>query len=104
MSTKPLIISPDANHQAFPKLTPAQLEKIKPYGKLRKVTAGEILGEPGDNGVPVFVVLSGSLNILQPVLAGFQLVVTHEAGGFSGEYMMISGQHAMARAQVAESG
>ncbi len=104
MSTKPLIVSPDENHQAFPKLTPAQLEKIKPYGKLRKVTAGEILGEPGDSNVPVFVVLSGSLSILQPVLAGFQLVVTHQAGGFSGEYMMISGQHAMARAQVAESG
>ena len=104
MSTTPLITSPDPSHQAFPKLTLAQLEKIKPFAKLRQVTVGEILFEPGDSGIPVFVVLSGAMNILQPVLSGYQLVVVHKAGGFSGEYMMISGQHAMVRGQVGESG
>ncbi len=104
MSTTPLITSPDPAHQAFPKLTPEQLERIRPYGKARQVTAGEILFEPGDSGVPVFVVLSGTLDILQPCLAEFQLLVTHKEGGFSGEYTMISGQHAMVRGQVGEAG
>ena len=104
MSSVPLITSPDPMHQAFPKLTPAQLERIRPYGKLRAVTAGEVLFEAGDSDVPVFVILSGSMNILQPCLSEFQLLVTHRAGGFSGEYIMISGQHAMVRGAVGESG
>ncbi len=103
MSTTPLITSPDPAHQAFPKLTPAQLEKIRPYGKVRQVKAGEVLFEPGDSGIPVFVILSGTLNIFQPS-PEFQLLVTHRAGGFSGEYTMISGQHAMVRGQVGEAG
>lgn len=104
MSTAPLLNSPDPAHQAFPELTPAQLKRIRPYGKLRQVAAGEILFEAGDSGVPVFVVLSGSLNILQPCPTDFQLLVTHRPGGFSGEYTMISGQHAMVRGQVGEAG
>lgn len=104
MSTQPLLTSPDPAHQAFPKLTPAQLERIRPYGRLRKVEAGEVLFEPGDSGVPVFVVLSGSLNILQACLSEYTLLVTHREGGFSGEYTMISGQRAMVRGQVGEAG
>ncbi len=104
MSTAPLITSPDPAHQAFPKLTPAQLERIRPYGKLRHVAAGEVLFEAGDSGIPVFVVLSGSMNILQPCPSDFKLLVTHREGGFSGEYTMISGQHAMVRGQVGEAG
>ena len=104
MSTAPLLNSPDPAHQAFPELTPAQLKRIRPYGKLRQVAAGEVLFEAGDSGVPVFVVLSGSLNILQPCPTDFQLLVTHRPGGFSGEYTMISGQHAMVRGQVGEAG
>lgn len=104
MSTAPLITSPDPVHQAFPKLTSAQLERIRPYGKLRQVPASEVLFEAGDSEIPVFIVLSGSLNILQPCFSEFQLLVTHRQGGFSGEYTMISGQHAMVRGQVGEAG
>ena len=104
MSTTPLITSPDPRRQAFPKLTPVQLQRIRPYGKLRQVKAGEVLFEAGDSAIPVFVVLSGTLNILQPCPSGFELLVTHTEGGFSGEYTMISGQQAMVRGQVGEAG
>ncbi len=94
----------ESDRLAFPTLAPTQLERVRPYGKLRHVTAGEILFDAGDSGIPVFVVLSGSLNILQPGPTGYTLLVTHRAGGFSGEYTMISGQRAMVRGEVAESG
>ncbi|HSY14029.1 MAG TPA: FAD-dependent oxidoreductase [Verrucomicrobiae bacterium] len=104
MSTAPFANVLDPGNLAFPRLTPEQLERVRPYGKLRHVTAGEVLFDAGDSGIPVFVVLSGSMNILQPALPGYQLLVTHREGGFSGEYTMISGQHAMVRGEVAEAG
>src|SRR4051812_42599665 len=104
MSAPPLITSPDPAHQAFPKLTPAQLEGIRPYGKVRQVNAGEILFEPGDGGIPVFAVLAGTMTNFQPSPTEVQLLVTPAAGGFSGEYTMISGQHAMVRGQVRQAG
>ena len=104
MSTAPFANVLEPGNAAFPRLTPEQLERVRPYGKLRQVSVGEILFDAGDSGVPVFVVLTGSLNILQPSPAGYQLLVTHRDGGFSGEYVMISGQHAMVRGQVGEAG
>ena len=67
---QPLIISPDLQAQAFPVLTPAQIDRIRPYGTARTVRAGEILFEPGKLGMPCFVVLSGKLEILMTTLSG----------------------------------
>ena len=94
----------DPKTQAFPKLTPAQINRLRPLSKRRKVEPGEILFEPGDAGVPLFVLLSGSLEIVQPGLSGERSIVTHTAGGFTGELTMISGQPALARGRVAEAG
>lgn len=104
MSTAPLANTTEPRQQAFPTLTTEQLERIRPYAKARQVSAGEILFEAGDSGIPVFVVLSGTLNILQSYLSSFIALVTHRPGGFSGEYTMISGQRAMVRGQVGEAG
>jgi thioredoxin reductase (NADPH) len=90
--------------ETFPTLTAAQVERIRPYGKVRRVTAGEILFEAGDTKVPVFIILSGSLDIVLPCPTEEKRLVTHHAGGFSGEFSMITGQRAMVRGQVAESG
>jgi thioredoxin reductase (NADPH) len=89
---------------AFPALTPAQIDRIRPFGKLRQMTAGEILFEPGDVSVPFFVLLSGALEIVQPSLNGERKIVTHQAGGFTGEMTMISRRGALARGRVTEAG
>ena len=60
----------DANTQAFPVLTAAQIDRIRPLGRLRNVQRGEILFEPNDTAVPFFVLLSGSMEIVQPGLDG----------------------------------
>jgi thioredoxin reductase (NADPH) len=74
----------DASTQTFPVLTAAQIDRIRPLGKLRNVERGEVLFKPNDVGVPFFVVLSGSLEITQPQLAGERLITTHESATFTG--------------------
>jgi Cyclic nucleotide-binding domain len=74
------------------------------YGNIRLIQAGEVLFEPGNLGMPCFVVLSGRLDIAVPRLSGEQLVVTFGPGQFSGELVMISGARALSRGRAAETG
>ncbi len=94
----------DTAGQAFPKLTEEQLNRVRPLGKVRKVKKGEILFEPGDRNMPFFVLLSGSMEVLQPDMHGERLVVTHEAGNFTGEITLISGRTALMRGRVKTDG
>src|ERR1700678_2189982 len=95
---------PVNQEHAFPALTPSQIERIRPFGKVRQMIAGEILFEPGDVSVPFFVLLSGALEIVQHSLKGERKIVTHQAGGFTGEMTMISRRGALARGRVTEAG
>ncbi len=89
---------------AFPVLTQSQVDRIRHFGKVRRVEAGEILFEPGDVSVPFFVLLSGGMEIVQPSLNGERVIVTHQAGAFTGEMTMISRRGALVRGRVTEPG
>lgn len=104
MSTWPTPSALDSHTQSFPKLTPAQIDRIRPESKLRKVEPGEILFEPGDTNVPFFVLLSGAMEIVQPTPAGESEIVRHVPGEFTGEITMISGQKCLVRGRVTEPG
>ncbi|MBX6330663.1 MAG: FAD-dependent oxidoreductase [Gemmatimonadaceae bacterium] len=78
--------------QIFPVLTPEQIERIAPHGERRRVAAGEVLVEPGQERVRVFVVESGEIEVLQPAGGREQLVTVHHAGQFSGDVNMLSGR------------
>ena len=98
--------SDEPGSDAFPLLTAAQIDRLRPIGKVRQVRAGEILFEPGDNDISSFVILSGALNIIPPCpkQAQQETLVTHVPGSFTGEFAMISGQRSMMRGQVKEDG
>ena len=83
MSSSPVPSALDARTQAFPLLTADQISRVRPGSKIRDVKQDEILFEPGDKNVPFFVLLSGKLDILQPVPAGERLIVTHGPGSFT---------------------
>ena len=104
MSSPPLPSALDARTQAFPVLTPAQINRIRAGGKLRPVTNGDVLFEPGDTDVPFFVLLSGRMEIVQPDLGGESMVATHGPGEFTGEMTMISGRRCLVRGRVTEPG
>ena len=104
MSTWPIPSALDAGTQAFPVLTEIQIKRLRASGKVRKVAVGDILFEPGDTEVPFFVLLSGSMEIVQPTIAGEREIATHRPGGFTGEITMISGQRCLVRGRVTEAG
>ena len=106
MSTFPIpnASAPDQQTQAFPHLTPAQIDRIRPYGKLRTLSAGDIVFNVGDEHMPMFVLLSGKLQVVQPTCTGERELVTHEPGSFTGEISLISGRRSLAQGRVTEAG
>ena len=104
MSSQPTPSALNASTQAFPVLTAAQIDRVRPAGKPRRVDKGEILFEPGDTNIPFFVLLSGSMDIVQPDFKGERTVAVHGPGEFTGEMTMISGRHSLVRGRVTEAG
>lgn len=106
MSSRPIpSIFLDPRTQAFPVLTPAQIDRVRPASQLRRVQAGEILFEPGDRNIPFFVLLSGAIEIVQPSPTGEREIARLDSGGeFTGEMTMISGQRSLARGRITEPG
>jgi thioredoxin reductase (NADPH) len=103
-SLQPSINTPDRQAEAFPVLTAAQIDRIRPYGTLRSVRAGEILFEAGDLRLPCFVLISGKLDIVITRLSGEHVFATHGPGNFSGDMVLITGAGSMARGRVAKAG
>jgi thioredoxin reductase (NADPH) len=95
----------DARTQAFPSLTAAQIDRIRPSGRVRPVDRGEILFKPNDTEISFFVLLSGGLQIVQPIpTGGERIVATHGPGHFTGEMTMITGQRCLVIGRVTEPG
>jgi thioredoxin reductase (NADPH) len=97
-------LAADIRGDAFPTLTAEQIDRIRPLSKVRKVQVGEILFEPGDLDPACFVLLSGTMEIVQPDIHGENLVVNHEAGGFTGDISLISGRRGFMRGRVTAAG
>jgi thioredoxin reductase (NADPH) len=104
MSTQLTPLSADIRGEAFPVLTAEQINRIRPLSSVRKVKAGEIVFEPGDLDISFFVLLSGSMEIVQPGIQGERLIVNHDAGEFTGEITMISGRRGLVRGRVTAAG
>jgi thioredoxin reductase (NADPH) len=104
MSSQPVPSALNASTQAFPVLTDTQINRVRSVGKPRRVDKGEILFEPGDTNIPFFVLLSGSMEIVQPDFKGERTVAVHGPGEFTGEMTMISGRHSLVRGRVTEAG
>jgi thioredoxin reductase (NADPH) len=104
MSSWPIPSALDSRTQAFPALTTSQIDRLLPAGKIRHVQSGDVLFEPEDIGVPFFVLVSGSMEIVQPTLSGEREVATHGPGEFTGEMTMISGQRSLVRGRVTAPG
>ena len=95
---------PSGSERMFPTLTPAQVERIATHGRTRPIQAGEVLVEPGEPVVPIFVVTAGQVEIVRPSGTTETLVVVYGPGQFTGEVNMLSGRPAMLRVRVWEAG
>jgi len=86
--------------EAFPRLTPAQIARIEPHGRHRKVEPGEIVGEAGQLVTHIFVVVSGRLDLVRPPRWVGEDVPTFGAGMFTGERSILAGGRFLARIQA----
>ncbi|MGB5811643.1 MAG: FAD-dependent oxidoreductase [Polyangiales bacterium] len=90
--------------QMFPKLTPAQLDRVRPYGHVRRVDVGELLFDIGDRDLGFFVILSGELEVFRPERGGEDILTVHEPGEFTGEINMLSGRANVVKGRMKKAG
>jgi thioredoxin reductase (NADPH) len=92
----------DPKH-AFPTLTTAQIGRMAARGRRRPTTLGEVLYDAGDKSIPLFVVISGELQVVRPE-PGDTLIATHARSQFSGECAVVTGRSSIFRVRVSEPG
>ena len=49
MSSSPILGAPNPETQTWPVLTDAEIDRVRPYGRVRQAELGEILYRPGDD-------------------------------------------------------
>jgi thioredoxin reductase (NADPH) len=89
---------------AFPRLTAAEVDVLRPRGMVRPTAAGDVLWREGDRGFAFFVVLSGAIEILEHSHGDSRRVTVHGPGQFTGDVDMLSGRNALVGARVIEPG
>ena len=93
-----------AREQLSPKLAPGQIERLMDLGQRRSVQSGEILCDQGDASPYFYVVLSGALEIVEPV-DGKELPITVQGPGeFTGEVDLLLGRRSLVRARMRDAG
>jgi thioredoxin reductase (NADPH) len=88
----------------FPRLMPAQVERIATHGRRRSTDRGEVLYDVGALPLPFIVVVQGQIELVHPSDKGETLIQALGPGQFTGELNLLSGRRALARARVREPG
>lgn len=89
--------------QDNPTLNPEHIDRIRSVAYLRTVQSGEVLYEPSQPDVPLFVVLEGAVSI-SGTGEGDKIVAVREAGQFTGEMSVISGKRSLMKATASTAG
>lgn len=91
--------------QIFPRLMPAEIDRLRRFGKPLNFKAGDMLLKAGEEGHGLTVLLSGQVEILQHDETGRRIpIVTHEQGSFIGELAQLSGRPALVNGQALTDG
>jgi thioredoxin reductase (NADPH) len=94
----------DRAAQMFPRLEPAQIQRISSLGVRREVHVGEVLYDVGDQNTQFFVVLEGTVDVLRSAGDHEPPVVVHGPGQFTGEINMLSARRSLVRGRVSADG
>jgi len=90
--------------QIYPTLTAAQVERIAAHGRRRQVERGEVLLRAGELAARFFVVISGSIEIVQLSGETENLIVVFGPGLFTGEVTLLAGRRGLAQIRAREAG
>lgn len=86
--------------QMFPALSDAQIARLARVGVERTLGVGEILFEPGQAGVPMYIVLDGEIEVTHPRGEVEEPVTVQKRGEFTGEMSMLADRKALVRGRA----
>ncbi|HEV7807211.1 MAG TPA: FAD-dependent oxidoreductase [Solirubrobacteraceae bacterium] len=90
---------------AYPRLSPGQIEALAALGERRVAHAGDVVYEAGDTSCDFFVIVEGSVAIVEGHGAeDEQVVAVHGPGRFVGELGLLTGQPVFLSAVVRKAG
>ena len=101
--TNPSVSRPQRD-EAFPVLTPAQIARIEPHGRRRKIAAGEILAQPGDPVTRIWVVVGGRLDVITSTKRPNDDLPRFTAGMFTGERSIMASGRFLGQIYASEGG
>jgi thioredoxin reductase (NADPH) len=91
-------------HGAFPRLNERQLAKLRRHGEKRPTVEGETLFREGDRDSDFFVILEGTVAIVEGYGYEDRVIGVHGPRRFLGELDIITGQPVFVTAVVCEAG
>jgi thioredoxin reductase (NADPH) len=86
-----------------PTLTSEQIERVRSVAQLRSVRSGEVLYAPSHPEIPFFIVIEGTV-VISRSGEDDKVLAVREAGQFTGEMSVISGNRSLLTARVTEDG
>jgi thioredoxin reductase (NADPH) len=95
--------TPEQTDSMFPILNDAQIARLRSFGEERKVKAGEIVFDQGDENHGVFVVLDGSIELISVSANEEAVIRTAPRGSFTGEVNLLSGRRSLVRCRAREA-
>ena len=89
--------------QIFPKLSPAEITRLRRFGTVRTWQPGELLFEPNRSGTGMFVLLRGHILTTRKNGLGIEMpIIKGGPGHFTGEVGQLSGRPPLAYARALE--
>ena len=101
-SAKGLSGTPFGNpEQTFPRLPAEMVDRIKQYGRVEALDGGTYLYKSGDRGFDFFLVLDGTIDVLESNERGGHVVLmTYGPNQFCGELNLFSDRAALLSART----
>lgn len=95
--------SPEQLELMFPRLDDAEIARLSAFGERQQRQAGDVLYDQGDVTHGVFIVIEGSIEIVNVSTAGESVIRVLERGAFTGEVNQISGRRSLVRCRARET-
>ena len=95
--------TPEQLDTMFPRLDDAQIARLAAFGERRQAAPGELLFDQGDVTHGVFVVLDGSIEVVDVSNAGESVIRVLGPGTFTGEVNQLSGRRSLVKCRAREA-
>jgi CRP-like cAMP-binding protein len=86
----------------FPRLTAAQIEQLAESAETLSLSPGEVLFKQGQRDTPLYVVLSGAIDVIDRQPEGDRYFAQCRPGTFAADTSMFTGEPTLARGVAAE--